>query len=68
MADEVVELLDTKSAAERWRVSEVYIRKLLNEGRVKGSKVRTVWLVNVESLDRFMRNERKWTKKPVLEP
>ena len=55
----MVKELDTKSAAERWGVSEVYIRRLLREGRVKGHKVRRDWLVDSKSLLDYMKGNRK---------
>lgn len=51
--------LDTKEAAQKWGVSEVYVRRLVREGRVKGRKVRRDWIIDSKSLAEYMAGNRK---------
>jgi len=55
--------IDTKQAADKYKVSETYIRRMIREGRIKGHKLRRDWLVDANSLDQFMTSGRKWVKK-----
>lgn len=57
--------LNTKEAAEKWKVSEVYIRRLVREGRVRGRKVRRDWIIEAESLKQYMLGNRKRGPKPL---
>lgn len=60
--------IDTKGAAQRWDVSESYIRKLIRQQRVVAKKVRRDWVVGVESLDEYMRGPRKVGRPPIDKP
>jgi excisionase family DNA binding protein len=55
--------IDTKQAAEKYKVSDNYIRRMIREGRIKGRKVRRDWLVDVDSLAEYMTSGRKWKRK-----
>jgi len=55
--------LDTKQAADRWGISEVYIRRLVREGRIEGRKVRRDWLIGSKSLEAYMKGNRKRGRK-----
>jgi len=55
--------IDTKQAAEKYKVSETYIRRMIREGRIKGRKLRRDWLVDADSLVKFMTSGRKWVVK-----
>lgn len=56
--------IDTKEAAEKWGISEVYVRRLVREGRVKGRKVRRDWIIDSKSLAEYMAGNRKPGPKP----
>ena len=51
--------IDTKEAAEKWGISEEYVRRLVREGRVKGRKVRRDWIIDSISLAEYMASNRK---------
>jgi excisionase family DNA binding protein len=55
--------IDTKEAADKYNVSENYIRRMIREGRIKGRKLRRDWLVDVASLVEYMSTGRKWERK-----
>ena len=57
--------IDTKGAAQRWNVSESYIRKLIGQQRVVAKKVRRDWVVEVRSLDEYMQGPRKVGRPPI---
>ena len=59
MANEI----DTKQAADKYKVSENYIRRMIRVGRIKGRKLRRDWLVDVDSLAEYMTTGRKWKRK-----
>jgi len=55
--------IDTKQAADKYKVSENYIRRMIRVGRIKGRKLRRDWLVDVDSLAEYMTTGRKWKRK-----
>ena len=55
--------IDTRQAAEIYKVSENYIRRMVRTNRIKGRKLRRDWLVDVKSLAEYMATGRKWERK-----
>jgi len=55
--------IDTKQAAERLGLTEIYVRRMIRAGRINARKLRRDWLVDVKSLEEFMASGRKWVVK-----
>jgi len=55
--------IDTKQAADKLGLTEIYVRRMIRAGRIKARKVRRDWLVDVTSLEEFMTSGRKWVVK-----
>ena len=57
-ADEVVleKHISVKAAAEFSGYSIQYLRRLLRRGHLEGIKIGQVWLINLGSLDAYLRN------------
>ena len=59
------EYLTIPSAAAHSGYSEQYVRKLVRNGRVRGLQVGLTWLIEIASLERYLRaaqaaDDRRW--------
>jgi excisionase family DNA binding protein len=61
--DAVPGYLTTMEAGQRVGRSDSQIRRLLESGRVRGKKFGHVWLVEVASLEQYMENYARGTRK-----
>lgn len=52
-------LILVREASERYGISGRRIRALLKEGAIAGTKVATAWLVDEDSLKRYLGSERR---------
>ena len=57
------EEIDTKEAANRLGLSDIYVRRMIRAGRISARKVRRDWLVDAQSLAAFMTSGRRWVVK-----
>jgi len=60
------EHLTTKDAAERLGYTVQHVRRLIREGRLRGSRVGRDWLVARDSVDRYVA-DRETLKLPIKE-
>ncbi len=59
------DLISVTEAASRSGLSRVYIRKLVREGRVEGRRIGHIWVVVADSLNDFLKSERKIGRRPI---
>jgi len=48
--------LSVKAAAEAFGYNEQYLRRLLRDGRLQGTRIGQVWLIRLASLEAHLRN------------
>jgi excisionase family DNA binding protein len=51
--------IDTREAAQLSGYTEQYMRKLVRLGRIQGKKIRRDWLLDRDSLKKFLATDRK---------
>ena len=52
-------LITVQEATARYGLSGVYIRLLAREGRIRGRKMGTTWVIDPSSLEQYMKSARK---------
>lgn len=60
--------LTLKEAAKESGYNPIHLRDLLRQGRIKGRKVVTVWLVSRKSLDAYLREQQARGEKRGRKP
>ncbi|PTM58404.1 helix-turn-helix domain-containing protein [Desmospora activa] len=50
-------LITPKEAAERLAVSPLTIKKWMRDGKIKGTKLMSVWRISEEEVDKLVKNE-----------
>ena len=58
-ADCLSQITTTTEAAQKYGLSDSYLRRLIAKGKIRGRKTVRTWLVDIPSLQRFLATERK---------
>jgi excisionase family DNA binding protein len=53
------DLITVKEATARYKLSGGFIRRLVRQGRVRGRKLGTSWVLDPISLDKYIKSSRK---------
>jgi hypothetical protein len=59
MLDPNREYITTSQAAKRAELSNIYLARLLREGKLEGFQLAREWVVYVDSLEKFLATPRK---------
>ncbi len=63
-ADHLVHVLTITEASRQFKLSDGYLRHLLARKSIRGRKANGTWLLDLASLQRFAKTERKRGPKP----
>jgi hypothetical protein len=58
------QITTTMEASKKYSLSDSYLRRLIAQGKVRGQKTIRTWLVDVPSLLKFLKTERRPGPKP----
>ncbi len=58
------QITTTMEAGKKYGLSDSYLRRLIAQGKVRGRKTIRTWLVDIPSLQEFLKTERRPGPKP----
>ena len=61
------DLMTIQEATKRYGFSGGYFRQLIAQGKIRGRKLGTTWVIDPASIDEFLENPRPKTGRPPLD-